>query len=96
MKINALTDKIKRLKALQERIADCKQRIRAKICHPNNDICKCKFNIMRECSAEGSHSQHHGREANKDDKIAFEPLINQIREKIKIITDENIKRAVNA
>ena len=49
LKINALADRIKRLKALQERIQECKQRIRGRIRDPDNSVCKCKLNMMREC-----------------------------------------------
>ena len=93
LKINALADRIKRLKALQERIQECKQRIRGRIRDPENSVCKCKLNMMRECQAEGSHLKHAGREANNEDRAAFEPLIQQIKDKVRLIREENCEAA---
>ena len=47
LKVNAIVDKIKRLREMQARIRESKARIMETM--REQDICRCKLNVLREC-----------------------------------------------
>ena len=85
LKINAIADRIKRLRDLQERLRDCKQRILARRGAEEGGPCKCRLNMIRTCSGKCG-----GKQMGEADLKAFvEPLVGKIKERVRQIREEN-------
>eukprot|EP00347_Sterkiella_histriomuscorum_P021210 403334818 len=77
-RMNAIADKIKRLRQIKKQLQDTKIRINQSM-RNETGVCKCKMQVLRVCE----HDQDsHNRLPNSKDLEKVQPLINEIKEKL--------------